>query len=344
MDSGADTSALPLTYADVGESCQHETAGQDFIDAQGGKLDIRDTRLATVDLGNGVMLRERFIIANISCPLLALGHIVRAGWEIQHFSDGVFLVKNGKFVNVSFKRNSLCVKGSIRMISEDDCLSPTSTAPGPKALRAIHLQPVLRRLLPGWNKLNPQVYALTTRRARFVDTTLCPGGEMMWYRTTLVFRDAQGWELLEFGEPISELEDLEGEIYDPESVVEVLTITHAHNVASEQLGFALVEGEQAPYFDADVLPEQAGNDDKAEQEQVPQPVQEAPAELPDAEPLDEERVVPFTDESTVTVDGVTLSCDNTLKSLRAGCQALGLSKRGSKKRVHASHAGVCEDT
>ena len=98
---------------------------------------------------NGVILRERFIIANISCPLLALGHIVRAGWEIQHFSDGVFLVKNGKFVNVSFKRNSLCVKGSIRMISEDDCLSPTSTAPEPKTLRAIHLQPVLRRLLPG---------------------------------------------------------------------------------------------------------------------------------------------------------------------------------------------------
>ncbi|CAL1169726.1 unnamed protein product [Cladocopium goreaui] len=301
LDSGADTSALPLTYADVGGSCQHETVGQDFIDAQGGKLDIRDTRLATVDLGNGVILRERFIIANISCPLLALGHILRAGWEIQHFSDGVFLVKNGKFVNVSFKRNSLCVKGSIRMISEDDCLSPTSTAPGPKAVRAIHLQPVLRRLLPGWNKVNPQVFALTTRRARL--------------------------GVLEFGESISELEDLEGEIYDPESVVEVLTLAHAHNVASEQLGFTLVAGEQAPYF----VVGKAGDDDTGEQEQAPQPVQEAPAELPDAEPLDEEHIVPFTDESTVTVDGVVLSCDNTLKALRAGCEVLGLSKRGSKK-------------
>jgi len=163
LDSGADTSALPLTYADVGESCQHQTVGQDFIDAQGGKLDIRDTRLATVDLGNGVILRELFMIANISCPLLALGHIVRAGWEIQHFSAGVFLVKNGKFVNVNFKRNSLCVKGSMRMIFEDDCLSPTSTAPEPKALKAIHLQPVLRRLLLGWNKVNPQVHALIHR-------------------------------------------------------------------------------------------------------------------------------------------------------------------------------------
>ena len=69
-------------------------------------------------VGNGVILRERFIIANISCPLLALGHIVPAGWEIQHFSDEVLFVKNGKFVNVSFKRSSLCVEGSIRMISK----------------------------------------------------------------------------------------------------------------------------------------------------------------------------------------------------------------------------------
>ena len=156
---------------------------------------------------------------------------------------------------------------------------------------------------------------------------------MMWYRTTLVFRDAQGWELLEFGEPISELEDLEGEIYDPESVVEVLTIAHAHNVASEQLGFALVDGEQAPHFDADVLVGEPGDGDTGEQEHAPQPVQEVPAELPDAEPLDEERVVPFADESTVTVDGVVLSCDNTLKALRAGCEVLGLSKRGSKRNV-----------
>ena len=46
LDSGADTSALRLSYIDVGESCSHETVGQDYIDAQGGKLDIRDTRLS----------------------------------------------------------------------------------------------------------------------------------------------------------------------------------------------------------------------------------------------------------------------------------------------------------
>ena len=95
------------------------------MDAQGGKLQIHDTRLATVDLGNGIVLRERFIIANISSPLLALGHIVRAGWELHHLDDGIYLVKNGNHINVNFRRNSLCVQGSIRMVIDDVCSSYT---------------------------------------------------------------------------------------------------------------------------------------------------------------------------------------------------------------------------
>jgi len=42
---------------------------------------------------------------------------------------------------------------------------------------------------------------------------------------------------------------------------------------------------------------QAGDDEPGDQQEGPQPVQETPAELPDAEPLDEERIVPYTDES-----------------------------------------------
>ena len=268
LDSGADTSALPLAYLHVGESCSHETVGQDYIDAQGGKLDIRDTRLATVDLGNGVALRERFIIANISCPLLALGHIIRAGWELQHTDSGICLVKRDRFVNVHFKRNSLCVQGCIRMISEDDVLSPKSSTPSVSAVHAIPLERVLRRLLPGWNRINPHVYALTTRRAKFVDTTLCPAEEMMWLRTTLVFRNGQGWELLEFSEPVSDMDDMEGDIYDPESVVEVLTLAHVHSVPSEELGFRITEDDSRPIFDDDI------DVDDSEEPQQAQPVED----------------------------------------------------------------------
>ena len=322
LDSGADTSALPLSYGDVGESC-NDVGLQDYIDAHSGKLDIRDTRLATVDLGNGVILRERFIIANISSPLLAMGHIVRAGWELHHLSDGIYLVKNDKSINVNFRRNSLCVQGCIRMVSQDDCFSPKASDTTPGEIRAIHLEPVLRRLLPGWNRINPQLFVLRTRRPNFVDATVCPSTEMMWLRTTLVFRDGRGWELLEFSEPVSELEELEGAIYDPESVLEVMTLAHAHCVPSEDLGFRLIEGDQRPIFDDDIPA-----DEMQDGEDQPQPVHEAPADTEEAEPLDED---PFEEDSSVAVEGVVYTPDSSLRALRAGCTALGLSKRGSKK-------------
>ena len=51
------------------------------------------------------------------------------------------------------------------------------------------------------------------------------------------------------------------------------------------------------------------------------------------EPLDEDRVVEFTsDDETVVADGVTMSLSCTLKTLRGGCSALGLSGRGGKAK------------
>ena len=180
LDSGTDTSALPLSCAHVGESCSHVVGLQGYIDAQGGKLDIKDTCLATVDLGNGVILRERFIIANINSPLLALGHIVRAGWELQHFDDGIYLVKNDKKCECEFPQKlTLCARlhqngHSGRLHNPQGSCSDTVCDQG-HSLRA-----VLRRLLPGWNAINPQLFALKTRRAKFVDTTVCPSAELMW--------------------------------------------------------------------------------------------------------------------------------------------------------------------
>ena len=212
------------------------------------------------------------------------------------------------------------------MVSQDDCFSPKASDTTPGEIRAIHLEPVLRRLLPGWNRINPQLFVLRTRRPNFVDTTVCPSTEMMWLRTTLVFRDGRGWELLEFSEPVSELEELEGAIYDPESVLEVMTLAHAHCVPSEDLGFRLIEGDQRPIFDDDIPA-----DEMQDGEDQPQPVHEAPADTEEAEPLDEDRIIPFEEDSSVAVEGVVYTPDSSLRALRAGCTALGLSKRGSKK-------------
>ena len=141
---------------------------------------------------------------------------------------------------------------------------------------------------------------------------------------------------MEFSEPISEMEDLEGDIYDPESVIEVLTLAHAHCVPSEDLGFRVTEDDRRPIFDD-------GNpaDDLADSGE-PQPVQETPADGDDAEALDEDRVIPFMDDSMVTIDGVVYSLNSSLVRCEQGAQ-LGYFKARFQKGMFQAHVGTCQN-
>jgi len=127
LDSGADVSALPLRFGTIGKSCPQPRDGA-FVDAQGGKLNVRDVRIGKVQLG-AVSFRERFIIADVTTPLLALGSIVRAGWSLHADGTHQFLCKGDKTVEVLFKRNSLCAMGTISQISETDgeAVSPVAS-------------------------------------------------------------------------------------------------------------------------------------------------------------------------------------------------------------------------
>jgi hypothetical protein len=127
LDSGADVSALPLRFGTIGKSCPQPRDGA-FVDAQGGKLNVRDVRIGKVQLG-AVSFRERFIIADVTTPLLALGSIVRAGWSLHADGTQQFLCKGDKTVEVLFKRNSLCAMGTISQISETDgeAVSPVAS-------------------------------------------------------------------------------------------------------------------------------------------------------------------------------------------------------------------------
>ena len=108
-------------------------------------------------------------------------------------------------------------------------------------------------------------------------------------------------------------------------MIEVLTLAHVHCVPFEDLGFRLTEGEQQPYFDDDIFQDE--NPDQGEA----QPVHESPADVPEAEPLAEDRIIPFEEDSSVMIEALAYTVDSSLRVLRAGCIALGLSTRGSKK-------------
>jgi hypothetical protein len=131
---------------------------------------------------------------------------------------------------------------------------------------------------------------------------------------------------------------LEDEILFPDTVVEVITLAHKYAMEYEQLGFFMQDPSTAnpANFEAD-----DGSQYEPSIGPDVEPV-EAPVSREDGEPLVEDRVVPYTaDEETVVVDGMTMTLGCTLKVLRAGCSALGLSTRGGIK-VFAKNGGTCE--
>ncbi len=92
LDSGADVSALPRCYSDTGVQVeQHEAQ---FIDAQGPPLNVHSTRVAKMTFGD-VVLKEPFIVTDVSIPILALGRLVRAGWSLQANGQGQQVFQGG---------------------------------------------------------------------------------------------------------------------------------------------------------------------------------------------------------------------------------------------------------
>jgi len=59
---------------------------------------------------------------------------------------------------------------------------------------------------------------------------------------TLWFSEIGGWEVVEFCESVSDLQcNLEEEIYNRDSIVEVITIAHKHAMQDEHLGFFMYD-------------------------------------------------------------------------------------------------------
>ena len=152
IDSGADGSVLPLEYATIGHRDPTFDKSSSFIDALGKPISVREARIAEVQFGS-VIFKEQFIIAPVTSPLISMGRLLGDGWCLQNSGDSMFLVRNGKSIPVHFKRNSLCAKGVIRMLSNMDS-NPV------EHVRAVVLGESLAGLQRGWIRLSDSVYGL----------------------------------------------------------------------------------------------------------------------------------------------------------------------------------------
>ena len=108
LDSGADVSALPLSYSGVGTPVSHD--GSLFVDAQGNALHVDPTRLAKVWFGD-VTFKAKLVVSGVTTRLLSLGNIMRSGWTICNDGTSQWLMKEDMWIPLFLKRNSLCAKG-----------------------------------------------------------------------------------------------------------------------------------------------------------------------------------------------------------------------------------------
>ena len=332
LDSGADVSALPASYANVGVAAG--SPSERYVDASGRPLKTCGVRIAEVQVG-AFRSKEKFLIGGVTCPLLSLGKMYKAGfYVIPGGDDGQFLLTNGVDAEpVKLKRHSLCAVGHVRVID---------MSPQVRAIENVTLNEPLRMLdASGWQRVGSRCYALLSFGNAHVDTTLIPLLELLWYRTTLIRVDNQ-WILEEFAEDISGMADRT--VQFEHAVEQVITIAHSDSTLSPQdLGFTTPAYAPSPALPSQVAdvpsPGQAGA------AQVPSPGQAGAAQVPSAgqdEPQADvamqapggEHAEPMPGQreavDNITVDGVVITRASTLRLMRAACVALGLSKNGSK--------------
>ncbi|CAE7215048.1 unnamed protein product [Symbiodinium sp. CCMP2456] len=328
LDSGADISALPDSYASVGKAAGSST--QRFVDASGRPLKSKGIRIAEVQIGS-LRFKERFLVGGVTCPLLSLGKLYKAGFYVipcASSSSGFILTNGDVREPVKLKRQSLCATGNVCVLHEQ----PSAVLRNP-----------LNQLdgSGGWQRIGHRCYALLSFQQSYVDTTLLPLSELLWFRTTLVRRGGE-WSLLEFAEDVAALADRTLP-FEHQDVEQVITIAYDDKTLSpSQLGFdtpaPAAEPADAPSASAAapvVSPEQAkvsGDDGVGVGDMPDHPVQAADQAAPVAPDGGEDHPHEREAVDTVTVSGVVIDRNSSLRVMRAALVSLGLGKNGSKSQ------------
>ena len=123
LDSGADTSMVPVSFIDYGQPARGACI-LDLADAQGHPIPTKDIREYEFWLrdrkGQYFVIREACVVGNVRVPLLAVGKLLRRGWQlVQGKDEGLSLQEPfGRQTEVGFRNHSLMVSGSVRALTE----------------------------------------------------------------------------------------------------------------------------------------------------------------------------------------------------------------------------------
>ena len=161
LDSGADISVLPRSYAHVGLR-QDGREELKMVDAQGRKIPVpakAKIRLVGSD-GRQIELVEEFVLGNVQHPILCAGKLLRRGWSLGNVDGSLHLKHEGRAVNIPLNndRNSLQCEARIFAVTTTEKV-PEKDMGEEGTARVLALQGYLSKyvqemeMTPGWHRL-----------------------------------------------------------------------------------------------------------------------------------------------------------------------------------------------
>ena len=204
LDSGADVSLLPLHLA-PGRATSSKKNNARLQDAQGNKITCAGKQMVSLILfdceGEPVCIQEEFIIADVVNPLLAVGKLIRAGWEVKT-EQGTILTDGESMIPVHFHKNSLATYAFIPELQQEHINGNMVKNSSRQSVRTvIQLNSFVKKCLEdgvGWHNAEgiPGIVHFCMKQMGYLDPSPMFSGMYFPYRTTVI-KDGDTWKAIE---------------------------------------------------------------------------------------------------------------------------------------------------
>ena len=329
LDSGSDVSLLPRSYIpDSSLGATHR-----LKDCQGNALGVSGSKRAEIvvhDLDETeAILRQEFLISDVTNCILSLGGLMKKGWNIKRNSDEeILLVSPDGTLSIPtyYRGSSLAIDCQIRCIQEEPHHDLAELEDVSVRVVVKTRPEFLLTSYNDWMMTADNTPYLLTRGREFAEV------RMMWgnywpYRSTLIKKvNSDGpWQVVELSEEYLYKDDSAGPILECEVDHDILTImgVHAHGV--EYFG-ALCEESSLPSNPPAVDVPLVDAEIEAEQEGL----------RPEAEGGDHggDLVVQVEIPEKIYVEGLEPKATSSVYDLRRICRFFGINQSGSKRKMY----------
>ena len=331
LDSGSDVSLLPRDYIPDG----NVGVGQRLKDCQGNALGVAGTKKAEIivrDRDNDeAILRQDFLISDVTNCILSLGALMKKGWNIQRTVDNqLMLVSPDTTLSIPtyYRGSSLAIDCHIRCVT-DDARHEFSELDSLSVRVVVKTkEEFLAREYGIWQITPDNTPFILSKGCNFLDPRVM-WGHFWPYRSTLIRRCEaydDPWQVVELSVEYNYLDDCACIIPECGNVAhDILTImgVHAHGVdyfgeisEGQPVIVPRPDAEAAvdiPLIDAEVEVAEGGD---AIEEQADEPLQQE--EIPER----------------VFIEDLEISATSPVQDLRRICRFFGINQSGSKRKMY----------